>query len=187
MRKAVITILLCLLCSVGLAQNPKPIKIDSVWLASIENFAPKKTTVPFTKVKKILVFSKATGYVHWTIPHNIEMLKILAKKTGAFEIHIGYDIENFEKKNLKKFDALILNNANPSGPDRDLFSDLLRQNTTFTAKEIALRAKRYEQNLLRYVSKGGGLMLLHGAITLQNNSIEISLMTGGSFVFHPKV
>ena len=186
MRKAVITIFLCLLCSVGSAQNPEPIKIDSTWLGSIENLAPKKTRVPFTKVKKILVFSRATGYVHWTIPHNIEMLKILAKKTGAFEIHIGYDIENFEKKNLKKFDALILNNANPNRPDRDLFSDLLRQNTTYSPKEIAHRAKQYEQNLLRYVSKGGGLMILHGAITLQNNSMEVSRMTGGSFDYHPK-
>ena len=35
-----------------------------------------------------------------------------------------------------------------------------------------------------YVVKGGGLMILHGAITMQNNSMEFSKMTGGSFDYH---
>ena len=127
-----------------LAQSLKPIEITDEWLASIENLAPSKTTITTDSKKKILVFSKATGFDHWTIPHNIEMLKILARKSNAFEIHIGYDIENFDKKNLRKYDAVILNNSNPSGPDRDLFSDLLKQNTTLTPIEIKEKAATYE-------------------------------------------
>ena len=116
----------------------------------------------------------------------MEMLKILGRKSKAFEIHIGYDIENFNKKNLKKYDAVILNNSNPSGPGRDLFSDLLRQNTTLTDQEIKIKAATYEQNLMNYVTKGGGLMIMHGAITVQNNATHFSKMTGGSFDYHPK-
>ncbi len=41
-------------------------------------------------------------------------------------------------------------------------------------------------NLINYVAKGGGLMLLHGAIVVQNNSGAFSEMTGGSFDYHPK-
>jgi len=155
------------------------------WLTSIEKLAPSKTTIQTDAKKKILVFSKATGFYHWTIPHNNEMLKILGKKTGAFEIHIGYDIENFEKKNLKKYDAVILNNSNPSGPERNLFAELLRQNTTYSEEKIIECSKSYEENLMKYVAQGGGLMILHGAITVQNNSIEFSKMTGGSFDYHP--
>ncbi len=168
------------------AQGLEPVKIDDAWLASIEKLAPSKTRIATVSKKKILVFSKATGYDHWTIPHNVEMLKILAEKSNAFEIHIGYDIENFDKKNLKKYDAVILNNSNPSGPDRDLFSDLLKQNTTLTDQEIKVKAANYEQNFMKYVAKGGGLMILHGAITVQNNSVSFSKMTGGSFDYHPK-
>ncbi len=168
------------------AQGLEPFKITNEWLASIEKLAPSKTRIATNSKKRVLVFSKATGYDHWIIPHNVEMLKILGRKSKAFEIHIGYDIENFDKKNLKKYDAIILNNSNPSGPDRDLFSDLLRQNTTLTDQEIKIKAASYEQNLMKYVAKGGGLMIMHGAITVQNNAIHFSKMTGGSFDYHPK-
>lgn len=178
--------LLLLLAESVSAQSIEPIKITDEWLTKIESLAPSSTTVKNVTKKKILVFSKATGFDHWTIPHNSEMLKILGRKTGAFEMHIKYDIEQFEKKNLKQYDAVIFNNCNPSGPDRDLFADLLRQNTSLSDSEINRRAPEYEVNMLNYVKKGGGLMILHGAITVQNNSKEFSKMTGGSFDYHPK-
>lgn len=168
------------------AQSLEPLEIDDAWLARIENLAPSKTRVATDSKKKVLVFSKATGFYHWTIPHNIEMLKILAKKSRAFEVHIGYDIQQFSKKNLKKYDALILNNPNPAGPERDLFSDLLKANSSLSEPQIRAEAAKYEKNLINYVAKGGGLMILHGGIVVQNNSQEFSNMTGGSFDYHPK-
>jgi len=168
------------------AQSIEPVPLTDEWLAKIEKLAPTETTVKNTSKKKILVFSKATGFDHWTIPHNSEMLKILAKKTKAFEMHIKFDIEQFEKKNLKKYDAVIFNNCNPSGPDRDLFADLLRQNTSLSDSQIKILAPKYETNMMNYVKKGRGLMILHGAITVQNNSMAFSKMTGGSFDYHPK-
>ena len=168
------------------AQSIKELKISKEWLSKIERLAPAEPTIKNVDKKKILVFSKATGFYHWTIPHNIEMLKILAKKSNAFEIHVGYDIEKFDNNNLKKYDAVILNNSNPIGPKRDLFSDLLKANTSLTDEQIAIEAPKYEMNLINYVTKGGGLMLLHGAIVVQNNSGAFSEMTGGSFDYHPK-
>jgi len=185
MQKTTLTIIILLFINRISSQSAEPFEITDAWLAKIEKLAPSPTIKNVTK-KRILVFSKATGYDHWIIPHNVEMLKILAKKSGIFEIHIGYDIENFESKNLKKYDAIILNNSNPTGPKRDLFRDLLKENTSLSDQEIATKAPRYEQNLMDYVAKGGGLMILHGAITVQNNSPEFSKMTGGSFDYHPK-
>ena len=180
----VLSILLCYGSIIG--QQLEPFEITDEWLVKIEKLVPAAPRVQNTEKKKILVFSKATGFYHWAIPQNIEMLKIMAEKTGAFEIRNGYDIENFEKGNLDGYDAVILNNSNPSGPDRDLFADLLRQNTTLGEDEIAERAAEYEKNLMDYVAGGGGLMIMHGAITVQNNSEAFSAMTGGSFDYHPK-
>jgi type 1 glutamine amidotransferase len=181
-----LNIALVLGTSIITAQSIKDFEISKEWLSKIEGIAPASPTVKNVSKKKILVFSKATGFYHWTIPHNIEMLKILAKKSNAFEIHVGYDIEKFDKKNLKKYDAIILNNPNPIGPKRDLFYDLLKVNSSLTDEQIAIEAPKYEMNLINYVAKGGGLMLLHGAIVVQNNSRAFSEMTGGSFDYHPK-
>ncbi len=186
MKKVTLTILLSIFCLLAKAQNIQEFEPNDEWLAKIENIAPTQPTVKNVDKKKILVFSKATGFYHWTIPHNIELLKILAKKTKIFEIHVGYDIQKFEKKSLKEYDAVVFNNCNPSGPDRDLFADLLRQNTSLSDAEIKNKASGYEANMMNYVKKGGGLMILHGAITVQNNSATFSKMTGGSFDYHPK-
>lgn len=186
MKKVTSTVLLCIFCWIARTQGVQEFEPNDEWLAKIEKIAPTQPTVKNVGKKKILVFSKATGFYHWTIPHNIEMLKILAKKTKIFEVHVGYDIEKFEKKTLKKYDAVVFNNCNPSGPDRDLFADLLRQNTSLSDAEIQNKAPDYEANMMNYVKKGGGLMILHGAITVQNNSMEFSKMTGGSFDYHPK-
>lgn len=184
--KNYISLILLLASTISLAQQLEPFEITDAWLAKIDGLAPAEPTVKNVKKKKILVFSKATGFAHWTIPHNNAMLKILARKSKIFEIHIGYDVENFETENLKKYDAVILNNSNPKGPERDLFSDLLKENTSLTDVEIAKKSPEYEKNLIDYVANGGGLMLLHGAIVVQNNSPEFSKMTGGSFDYHPK-
>ncbi len=181
-----LTLFLFFAVSITFAQQIESIEITEEWLAKIENLAPAEPTIKNTKKKNILVFSKATGFDHWTIPHNVEMLKVLAKKSNAFGVNVGYDISNFEAENLKKYDAVILNNSNPSEPDRDLFADLLKANTSLNEKEIAEKAPHYEQNLMNYVANGGGLMIMHGAITVQNNSKKFSKMIGGSFDYHPK-
>ncbi len=186
MQKILVSFLVFFFFQTISAQGLEPVELNKEWLASIEKLAPSKPTIATIIKKKILVFSKATGFDHWTIPHNSEMLKILAKKTGVFEIHVKYDIEQFERKNLKQYDAVIFNNCNPSGPDRDLFADLLKQNTSLSDVEIEQIAPEYETNMMNYVKKGGGLMILHGAITVQNNSQAFSQMTGGSFDYHPK-
>ena len=160
-------------------------EINKEFLDKIESLAPAKAKIQAPK-RKLLVYSQHTGFYHWTIPHNDELLKIMAKKSGAFEVHIAHDIENFEKKNLKQYDAVIFNNCNPSGPKRDLFYDLLKMRSSLSEIEIEAKAKVYQQNIMDYIAKGGGLFIMHGAITVQNNDKEFSRLVGGSFDYHPK-
>ncbi|WP_162418655.1 ThuA domain-containing protein [Cyclobacterium roseum] len=185
MNKTIYTLLFFLFTGSMFAQSQKDFPVTEEWLEKIESLAPSDTRIQ-ASVKKVLVFSQHTGFYHWTIPHNDELLKIMAKKTGAFEITIARDIDSFDKKNLKQYDAVILNNSNPSGPDRDLFADLLKKNSSYDEATIAELSAQYENNLMDYVAKGGGLMILHGAITVQNNSEKFSAMVGGSFDYHPK-
>ncbi|SHN10387.1 Type 1 glutamine amidotransferase (GATase1) [Cyclobacterium lianum] len=185
MKKVIYTlVIICLSCST-FAQSMKDFPVSEEWLEKIESLAPADTRVD-APLRKVLVFSQHTGFYHWIIPHNNEMLKILAKKTGAFDITISRDIDSFDAKHLKQYDAIILNNSNPSGPDRDLFADLLRQNSSLGEAKIAELSAMYEENLMEYVAKGGGLMIMHGAITVQNNSEKFSAMVGGSFDYHPR-
>ncbi|WP_163379777.1 ThuA domain-containing protein [Cyclobacterium sp. SYSU L10401] len=185
MKKIIYTLLFFLFTGSMFAQSQKDFPVTEEWLEKIEALVPSEPRVQ-APVRKIMVFSQHTGFYHWIIPHNDEMLKILAKKTGAFEITIARDIDSFDKKNLKQYDAVILNNSNPSGPDRDLFADLLKKNSSLGEARIAELSAAYEGNLMDYVAKGGGLFIMHGAITVQNNSQKFSAMVGGSFDYHPK-
>jgi type 1 glutamine amidotransferase len=185
MLKKIIFLLLTMASISAQSQSLEAPKIDEEFLAKIESLAPAKAKIQAPK-RKLLVYSQHTGFYHWTIPHNDELLKIMAKKSGAFEVHIAHDIDSFEKKNLKQYDAVIFNNCNPSGPKRDLFYDLLKMRSSLSENEIEAKAKVYQQNFMDYIAKGGGLFIMHGAITVQNNDKEFSRLTGGSFDYHPK-
>ena len=155
------------------------------WVQKIEKLAPAKAGVQPKKHHKVLVFSLFTGYDHWVVPHVNTVMKVLAEKTGAFEVEISNDIYKFEKKSLKDYDAVVLNNNCSVGPRRDLLLDVLDKDKSLNDDQRKKKAAELESNLIEYVNKGGGLMVVHGAIVMQNNSMAFSEMVGGSFDYHP--
>jgi type 1 glutamine amidotransferase len=48
------------------------------------------------------------------------------------------------------------------------------------------KARLLEKSLIDHIAAGNGLVLMHGAITILNNSMEFGGMCGGSFDRHPK-
>ncbi|MGB7395748.1 MAG: ThuA domain-containing protein, partial [Pricia sp.] len=78
MYKSIVSIFFCVAIGTTYAQQVEPIEITDAWLAKIEQLAPAEPTVKNKSKKKVLVVSKATGFYHWTIPHNSEVLKIIA-------------------------------------------------------------------------------------------------------------
>lgn len=169
----------------GQNKSLKPIPLDSTWKEKIYELAPDKTDAPVSKKHKVLLFSLFTGFNHWVIPHADFVIKTLGEKSGAYEIIKSTDVYLFEKATLKQFDAIVLNNNCSVGPGRDLFYDALSVNSTFSEEEKRRKAAEFEDNLLEFVKKGGGLAALHGGIVMQNNSTEVSEMMGGSFDYHP--
>ena len=185
MYKKNVIILLIILSFCSAKAQLKEFALTDEWVQKIEKLAPAKAEVQATKYHKVLVFSLFTGFDHWVIPHADAVMKILAEKTGAFEVEFSKDIYRFEKKNLKKYDAVVLNNNCSVGPRRDLLLDVLDQDKSLTDDQRKKKAAELESNLIEYVKKGGGLMVVHGAIVMQNNSTAFSEMVGGSFDYHP--
>lgn len=110
----------------ALGQSLPEVTLDDAWKAKIKSLAPEKPSFPTSKKKNILVFSLHTGFKHWVIPHAEEMVKIIGEKSEAFTVTGSKDISMFEKKNLKKYDAVVLNNTCSKGDHRNLFWDKLR-------------------------------------------------------------
>lgn len=171
---------------IALGQNLSEVPLDENWKGKIKSLAPEETSFEFKKKKKILVFSLHTGFNHWVIPHTEEMLKIISEKAEVFDVTGSKDIAWFEPENLAQFDAVVLNNTCSKSDHRNLFWDKLRETSDADSTVLMAKALELEGNISRYVKNGGGLLLIHGAITTQNNSDEFSRLVGGSFDYHPK-
>ena len=179
-------LLILLFVGIITGQDMQPFDLTNEWLVKIENIAPSIARIPLAKKKKVLIFSLHTGYEHWTIPHTEAVMKMIGNKSKAYEMQTSKDIKAFNMKNLKKFDVIILNNNCPIDDKRNLFWDKLKEDESLNDKQRLKKADKLEQNILKYVKKGGGLMALHGGIIMQNKSPKFGEMVGGSFDYHPK-
>jgi type 1 glutamine amidotransferase len=126
-----------------------------------------------------------TGYQHWTTPHTEALIKIMAEKSGRFEVTTSTNIKDFEPAQLNTYDAIVLNNTCSKPADRNIFLDVLRQDVKLNEEKALEKAESLEKNLLQFVDKGKGLVILHGGITMLNKSKAFSNMVGGSFDYHP--
>lgn len=174
-------------------QKVPAFELDEAWKKKVAAVAPEKPQVAPKQKRKVLIFSLATGFKHWCIPHTEAVIEILGKQSGAYESVPSIDIEMFRPESLRAFDAVVLNNNCPTGKKRDLFHDVL-------VEKIGEAGKKYEdmpagereelarllyRSLVDYVEQGGGLVLMHGAIANFAYSEEFSALAGGSFSYHP--
>jgi type 1 glutamine amidotransferase len=177
------SILLVLFPIFVFSQSLSSFELSKDWLNKIKKIAPKGKGL---KVKKnILIFSLHTGYEHWSIPHTEAVMKLIAEKSNDFNVTLSREISVFEQKNIKKFDAIILNNNCSDRERRNLLWDALKYDSNLNEIQRLKKAKELENNLLNHVKNGNGIMILHGGIVMQNNSRAFSKMAGGSFDFHP--
>jgi type 1 glutamine amidotransferase len=127
-----------------------------IWLA-----APRDGQAKPKKPRKVLVFSKADGYVHDVIPWGSQALRILGDKTGAYTAVLSDDPAMFDRDKLFEFDAVVFNN-NCGNP----LPDPVRR-----------------KNLLEFVRGGRGLVGIHCAAHL--DWPEYTDMLGGYSIGHP--
>jgi type 1 glutamine amidotransferase len=184
-KKILFGLSILLLSNLTFGQDLAVVPLTLAWKQKIEALAPSQTRFPSTSPKKILLFSLHTGFEHWVIPHTEEVFKILGSKSKGFDLTASKDIHQFEKASLANYDAIVLNNTCSKPDHRHLFWDQLRAESTADSAAVMAKAQELESNLIEFVSKGGGLLLLHGAVTTLNNSSKFSDLVGASFDYHP--
>ena len=127
---------------VSWANAADPAAITDEQRREIEQALPPKAQVQPAKPRRLLIFSRNVGYGGHrpSRVHAIEALTLMGKTTGAFETIVSEDPSVFERESLQQFDAVFLNNT-----IGNTFPD-----------------PRSRQNLLEFVTGGGGLMGVHG-------------------------
>lgn len=135
-------------------QKPSEAELVAANLPKVET--PKKK-------HRILCFSKPYGFRHNSIEIGETMLKVMAEKTGLFEVTFSNDLANFEPEILKTFDAICFNNN--------------------THIQKGLKDKAQQESLINYVKNGGGVFAIHSAT--DGGWPEYVDMIGGNFQSHP--
>jgi len=152
-------------------------------LKGIEEAVPSSPIAEPLVSRKVLIFSATSGYRHGSIPTGKAALVRLGESTGAYESVVSDDPANFESEVLHDFDAVIL-----LSPTQDFFMPNKKQKDQFPEEEwlwLKDRHNRLVDNLVQYVSEGGGLMAIHAASDACYSHKEYGEMVGGYFAGHP--
>jgi len=139
------------------------------------NALPKELAAKPLKKRNVLVFNWSDSFYHaQSIQAASKAFVLMGEKTGAYTSTVTSDPSIFTKSKLKKFDAIILNNAQPG---------FLGDATQAIARKIAL---------IDFVKHGKGLIGIHaltafGSAPNPSDSLEITFrdMIGGSLEQHP--
>lgn len=183
MKSTVYFLVIFLLVFKTYSQDLEPFELTSEWTNSIVSQLPNDYP-KLAEKRKVLIFSLFTGFDHWTVPHTRAILKGIAEKSGNFEIVTSDDVDMFKKENIYQFDAIVLNNNCSERDNRNLFYDVFKEQLNSDA--AWKKAEQYENNILKFIEEGRGMVVLHGGITMLNKSKKFSGLVGGSFDYHPK-
>jgi type 1 glutamine amidotransferase len=158
----------CLLLQAGVANAA----ISAEELQKIEKAVPKKAAEKAAarprRPRKMLVFTRAKGLVHTSIPYATKALELMGRKTGAFKIVVSNDMSIFNPASLKSFDAICFNNSN----------------------RMDFKSPAMRKSLMDFVRSGKGIVGIH-AITTNFSSKrpvggvdwpEAAEMIGGIFI-----
>ncbi len=139
-------------------------------LQKIQKAIPQQAAAKPLKPRKLLVFNRAKGLVHTSIPYATKALELMAEKTGAFEMVVSDQMSIFSPESLKPFDAICFNNSNRM----DFTEPVMRK------------------SLMDFVRNGKGVVGIHAATTNFSSQPpvggvdwpEAGEMMGGIFAGH---
>lgn len=172
---------------VKMRYSPDPV-LGQDRIQAMHKAAPEKPAVAPKKPRKILIFSRTSGFRHYGgIVAAKEVFKYMGEKLGTWETVISDDINEFTPENLKKYDAVILNNPTAAcfGPTNVEIDKMSKEE----AKKAVEKSYEYVKNLVEYVNNGGGVMGLHSAPDCYNydniRCWDYTNLIGGDFIDHP--
>ncbi len=154
----------------------------------IERAAPDKPQVEPKEPRTVLVWNTPPAFMAkdphrgYCIPYGQHAMRTLGEKTGAFTPVMSDDIAMYLPENLKRFDAIVMNNS--SGPwirptEADM-ERLKKHGPDADAVEKLLR-----KSLLDFVSGGGGIVAYHYALGANRQWPEFHELIGARVAGHP--
>ncbi len=152
----------------------------------IEAAVPQKATVAPSKPRRVLIwntpFMEQSPHKGYTIPQAECAMRLLGERTGAFEPVVSDDVTMYLPENIKRFDAILLNNSNGPWirPTEADMPKLKKHGSDIDAVENVLR-----KSLLDYVAKGGGIVAYHHAIGGNTHWPEFLELIGAGYWGHP--
>ncbi|MHC4679550.1 MAG: hypothetical protein ACYTEK_12705, partial [Planctomycetota bacterium] len=138
----------------------------------IKAAVPDEATVKPKQSRRVLIwntpFMDKSPHKGYSIPQAQYAMKLLGQRTGAFDPVISDDVAMYRSENLKKLDAIVMNNSNgpwirPTEKDMPKFSVRSPQDSKF-AKDIDSAEQLLRESLLDWVRNGGGIVAYHHAI-----------------------
>lgn len=168
-------------CSIACITWTQAVEPSAKEKKKIWDAIPEKATVQPSSPRKLLVFSRAWGYKHSSIPYGKVMTQAMADKTKAFEVVHADDLSWFEWDMLSSFDAIFFNNTN-----NEIFLPENLENLSPTDRRTAeARDSRLKQNLVRFISEGRGLAVIHAGVASFRLWPEYGKIMGARFDNHP--
>jgi len=148
--------------------------------------APSEVRVTPKKPRRVLIwntpFMEQSPHKGYTIPQAEYAMRTLGEKTGAFEPVVSDDVAMFLPENLKRFDAIVMNNSN--GPwITPTDEDVRRLKAHGQDKESLDRLLK--ESFMDWVRAGGGIVAYHHAIAGNKDWAEFQELLGASFWGHP--
>ena len=153
----------------------------------IKAAAPEAASVKPKSPRHVLIFSTPAALMPkdphkgYCVPQGELAMKTLGEKTGAFQPTASDDIALLLPENIKKFDAIVLNNTCGAWiKPADDAMEKLKTHGDAAAVEKILRT-----SLLDFVDRGGGLVAYHFAAGGNRHWPDFAELLGAKFTGHP--
>jgi type 1 glutamine amidotransferase len=86
-------------------------EIPETEVENIRAALPEKPETTPKQPRKLLVFYRADGFPHASIPHWNKTVQLLGEKTGAYEVTLSQNYDDLMPGRIEKYDALFFNNT----------------------------------------------------------------------------
>lgn len=187
MKALLPTVLLATAALFVVAQNPAGEQPPAGALEKIQAALPAEAFAKPKKARKLLVFSKTSGFRHASIATGKVAFTELGKKTGAFETVISDDLANFESDKIKEFDGIMflsttMNPFLPGKAELEKLSEDEKKAKVAAAKEKEMALK---DSLMSWIKNGGAFIGIHAATDTFYEWEEYGTMINGYFDGHP--
>jgi type 1 glutamine amidotransferase len=173
LRKSASVVTFAVLTALAAFQNsapaaPRKAPVGEAEIAKINKAIPDGAPAKPKQPRKVLIYTRATGYYHASIPLGAKAFELMGERTGAFTAVDSDDPASFEPSKLKDFDAIVM--MSTTG---ELFTEK-------GADTAGLRA-----SLLNFVRSGKGIVGVHAACDCSYQWPDYGDMMGGYFNGHP--